>query len=87
MRSPVKASHDQAAGAIDEGGDSLGVGDLRVRRSDVARGRKTMQITVERSGDLILSTPPAVEQDRELRAFVLEKRFWIYKPSWRRRIG
>jgi predicted metal-dependent hydrolase len=36
-----------------------------------------MQITVDRSGELILSAPPDVEEDR-LREFVLEKRFWIY---------
>lgn len=39
--------------------------------------RRTMQITVERTGDLILSAPPEVGLDR-LRAFVNEKRFWIY---------
>ncbi len=52
------------------------VDDLRldVRRS--AR-RKTMQITVERSGELIVSAPPDVKEAR-LRAFVEEKRFWIY---------
>jgi hypothetical protein len=36
-----------------------------------------MQITVERSGELIISAPPNVGEGR-LRAFVLEKRFWIY---------
>jgi predicted metal-dependent hydrolase len=36
-----------------------------------------MQITVDRSGELVLSAPPDVEEDR-LREFVLEKRFWIY---------
>lgn len=36
-----------------------------------------MQITVDRNGELILSAPPDVEEDR-LREFVLEKRFWIY---------
>jgi hypothetical protein len=39
--------------------------------------RKTMQITVERSGDLVLCAPPEVDE-ATLRAFVLEKRFWIY---------
>jgi predicted metal-dependent hydrolase len=47
---------------------------LAVRRS--AR-RKTLQITVERSGDLIVSAPPDVSEAR-LRRFVREKRFWIY---------
>lgn len=39
--------------------------------------RKTMQITVERDGALVLSAPPEVDE-AALRAFVLEKRFWIY---------
>jgi len=39
--------------------------------------RKTMQISVERSGELALAAPPHVD-DARLRAFVLEKRFWIY---------
>jgi len=54
----------------------LQVDDLQfhVRRS--AR-RSTMQITVERDGELVLSAPPKVHE-AALRAFVLEKRFWIY---------
>jgi predicted metal-dependent hydrolase len=54
----------------------LRVEDLQfsVRRS--AR-RKTLQITVERTGDLVLCAPPEVDESA-LRAFVLEKRFWIY---------
>jgi predicted metal-dependent hydrolase len=39
--------------------------------------RKTMQITVDRGGELILSAPPEVEEGL-LRDFVREKRFWIY---------
>lgn len=39
--------------------------------------RKTMQITVERDGKLVLSAPPQVDE-AALRAFVLENRFWIY---------
>ncbi|MNE20184.1 hypothetical protein D3C77_139830 [compost metagenome] len=39
--------------------------------------RRTMQITVERDGKLVLSAPPQVDED-QLRAFVQEKRFWIY---------
>lgn len=39
--------------------------------------RKTMQITVERDGRLVLSAPPGVDED-VLRDFVREKRFWIY---------
>ncbi|MGO4320828.1 M48 family metallopeptidase [Pseudomonas sp. 9.1(2019)] len=45
-----------------------------IRRS--AR-RRTMEITIERSGDLVLSAPPEVGE-AQLREFVLEKRFWIY---------
>lgn len=52
--------------------------------------RKTMQITVERDGELVLSAPPEVDE-AALRAFVLEKRFWIYtklaeKDRLRRRL-
>lgn len=47
---------------------------FKVRRS--AR-RRTMQITVERNGDLVLAAPPEVDE-AALRAFVHEKRFWIY---------
>ena len=39
--------------------------------------RRTMQITVERDGALVLSAPPEVDE-AQLRAFVQEKRFWIY---------
>lgn len=55
---------------------ALQVDDLHfvLRRS---RRRKTMQITVERDGKLVLSAPPQVDE-AALRAFVLEKRFWIY---------
>jgi predicted metal-dependent hydrolase len=47
---------------------------LTIRRS---AQRRTMQITVERTGELILSAPPEVTIDR-LRDFVSEKRFWIH---------
>ncbi|WP_186023186.1 M48 family metallopeptidase [Burkholderia gladioli] len=52
------------------------VGDLQfiVRRSV---RRRTMQITVERTGELVLCAPPDVD-DAHLREFVAEKRFWIY---------
>ena len=39
--------------------------------------RKTLQITVERNGDLLLFAPPNTEE-QSLRLFVNEKRFWIY---------
>lgn len=47
---------------------------LTLRRS--AR-RKTMQITVERDGGLMLLAPPELTEEK-LRQFVQEKRFWIY---------
>lgn len=47
---------------------------LRVRRSS---RRRTMQITVGRSGDLVLAAPSEVKEE-QLRTFVQEKRFWIY---------
>lgn len=54
----------------------LTIDDLQftIRRS--AR-RKTMQITVERGGELALCAPSNVSEAK-LRAFVREKRFWIY---------
>lgn len=60
----------------DEAAWTLAVDDLNftIRRS---AQRKTIQITVERDGALVLSAPPGADE-AELRAFVLEKRFWIY---------
>lgn len=55
---------------------SLRIDDLRFTVQRSAR-RRTMQITVERDGQLVLSAPPQVDEAR-LRAFVQEKRFWIY---------
>ena len=52
------------------------VDDLRFAVQRSAR-RRTMQITVERDGSLVLSAPRNVDEAR-LRAFVLDKRFWIY---------
>jgi len=54
----------------------LTVGDLSFQLKPSSR-RKTIEITVERNGDLVLSAPPSAEE-AQLRAFVLEKRFWIY---------
>ena len=54
----------------------LQVDDLQFLVRHSAR-RRTMQITVERDGELVLSAPPKVDE-AALRAFVLEKRFWIY---------
>ena len=56
--------------------NSISVGDLRfeVRRSP---RRKSVQITVDRSGELILSAPDGCPSPT-MAAFVREKRFWIY---------
>ena len=56
--------------------ESLTVDDLtfEVRRS--AR-RRTVEITVDRGGELIVSGPPDVTDD-VMAAFVREKRFWLY---------
>lgn len=54
----------------------LQVDDLQfqVRRST---RRRTIQITVERGGELVLSAPPETDE-AVLRAFVLNRRFWVY---------
>lgn len=56
---------------------NLVVNDLRleVRRSSA---RRSLEITVDRTGDLILAAPPAID-DARLRDFVLRKRMWIYR--------
>lgn len=54
----------------------LTVGDLSFELKPSSR-RRTLQITVDRSGELVLSAPPDVEE-AQLRDFVQEKRFWIY---------
>lgn len=48
---------------------------LAVRHSS---RRKSMQITVDRDGSLLVIAPTGVESER-LTAFVREKQFWIYK--------
>lgn len=47
---------------------------FQVRRSD---RRRSMQITVDRGGELVLSVPTAC-QSSTMERFVREKRFWIY---------
>jgi hypothetical protein len=56
---------------------SLTLGDLRfeIRRSD---RRRTLGLTVERDGSLVLSAPPEVAEVR-LERFAKEKRFWVYQ--------
>lgn len=56
--------------------NALRVDDLNFEVKRSSR-RRTMQITVDRNGDLILSAPPEVGEARLL-DFVREKRFWIY---------
>lgn len=56
--------------------DALVVDDLRIAIRRSAR-RRTMEITVDRTGELLVTAPPEVAVDA-LRAFVEEKRFWIY---------
>lgn len=52
------------------------VDDLKLTLRRSAR-RRTLQITVERTGELTLIAPPSASVE-QLRAFVQEKRFWIY---------
>lgn len=61
---------------------TLSVNDLRfeVRRS---AARRSLEITVDRDGDLILSAPPEVDE-AALRDFILRKRMWVYKQLARR---
>lgn len=69
----------QAAGASfppDDPGARLSVEDLQFTVHRSTR-RRTMEITVERSGELAIFAPLDVDKD-QLRSFVLEKRFWIY---------
>ena len=56
---------------------SLRLGDLQfeVRRSD---RRRTLGLTVERDGSLVLSAPPNVA-DARLERFAKQKRFWVYQ--------
>lgn len=56
---------------------SLTLGDLQfeVRRSD---RRRTLGLTVERDGSLVLSAPPDIA-DVRLERFAKEKRFWVYQ--------
>lgn len=49
--------------------------EFEVRLSD---RRKTLQVTVDRGGELVLAAPTGVD-DTKLRDFVRSKRYWIYK--------
>jgi hypothetical protein len=76
MLAPLDSTDHKTDCSTAEAEAYIHVDDLQfaIRRS--AR-RRTMQITVERTGELILSAPPDVDID-QLRDFVSEKRFWIY---------
>ena len=76
MLEPLTSPHHRADALASESEACIEVDELHltIRRS---AQRQTMQITVERTGELIVSAPPEVEIDR-LRDFVTEKRFWIY---------
>ncbi|SCZ52909.1 M48 family metallopeptidase [Thiohalomonas denitrificans] len=43
----------------------------------LSRRRRTVQITVDRGGELVLAAPRGTDEE-ELRRFVREKRYWIY---------
>jgi len=62
--------------ASPSGAPVLAVDDLRleIRRST---RRQTLGLTVDRGGELVLSAPECLD-DRTLRAFVREKKVWIY---------
>ncbi|KGS26872.1 hypothetical protein X962_4106 [Burkholderia pseudomallei MSHR7343] len=76
MLTRVKPTNSQADCKASEASSDFAVDDLQFTLQRSAR-RRTMQITVERSGELVLCAPPDVD-DARLREFVLEKRFWIY---------
>ncbi len=57
-------------------GAELVIDDLKVGVRRSAR-RQTMEITVDRTGHLLVTAPPEVDES-VLRAFITEKRFWIY---------
>lgn len=54
----------------------LVVDDLRIGVRRSAR-RRTMEITVDRTGELLVTAPPEVHES-VLLAFITQKRFWIY---------
>ena len=63
--------------------ERLAVDDLtfEVRRSP---RRKTLEITLDRGGELIVTAPPGVT-DEEMASFVRDKKFWLSTPRSRRR--
>jgi predicted metal-dependent hydrolase len=55
----------------------LQVDDLAILVRESAR-RKTLQLTVERDGSLLLTTPPGVDQ-AVLKGFIRSKQAWVYQ--------
>lgn len=55
----------------------LAVDDLTLEVRESSR-RKTLEITVDRDGELVIAAPRGTDE-RLLRDFVLEKRLWIYR--------
>jgi hypothetical protein len=55
----------------------LAVDDLTLEVRESSR-RKTLEITVDRDGELVIAAPRGTDE-RLLRDFVLEKRLWIYQ--------
>jgi predicted metal-dependent hydrolase len=76
MQAILKSPGQQTDIPFAEAEECIQVEDLRFALRRSAR-RRTMQITVERTGKLILSAPPDIGVD-QLRDFVIEKRFWVY---------
>lgn len=76
MRAPLLSANHPTENLSVETENFLQLDDLKflIRRSTK---RRTMQITVERTGELIISAPPDIGID-QLRNFVTEKRFWVY---------
>ena len=72
----VDGTESRAAPGTAHEGQNLCIGDLRFA-IHLSQRRRTMQITVERGGALILSAPPDIDE-AQLRQFVEEKQFWIY---------
>lgn len=56
--------------------NELRVGDLTFELRTSTR-RRTMQITVDRGGELVFSAPPDCPAER-MERFIRQKRFWIY---------
>jgi len=76
MLASKTAANPQVNSTTTEAEGHIEVDDLHFTLRRSAR-RRTMQITVERTGELILSAPLEVSID-QLREFVSEKRFWVY---------